>query len=146
MSAQIINLAEVRARRVNAASEANAAVLFDGDATFEKSGKAPQFHFWTGASGQRYIHTIHSLLTCPELPASNYILVRSNGKSSSREVLAIGRVGHPTPSMNLAEIRQRGAELGATEVHIHLLATSDEHSRQVARDLRTAQFGLAYQA
>ena len=40
----------------------------------------------------------------------------------------------------LAEIRQRGAALGADEVHVHLLATSAQESQAVEFDLRTAQF------
>ena len=148
MSAEIINLADARARRMD--GQQSRQMLATGCAlpAEEMSGedesveKTPRFHFWTGASGQRYIHTIHALVTCPALPASNYILVRT-AKGRRREVLAIGRVNHPTPSLNLAEIRQRGATLGATEVHVHLLATSESHSCEVARDLRTAQFGVA---
>ncbi len=146
MSAQIINLADARARRVG--GQQSQQMLATGGAlpvdlsSFEDQQieKTPRFHFWTGATGQRYIHTIHSLVTCPELPASNYILVRT-APGERREVLAIGRVNHPTPSLNLAEIRQRGATMGASEVHVHLLATSEAHSLEVARDLRTAQFG-----
>lgn len=148
MSAQIINLADVRANRSDV--KQNRQMVSSGGtlridlSSVEKNQieRTPRFHFWTGASGQRYIHTIHSLMTCPALPASNYILVRVT-EGQRREVLAIGRVDHPTPSLNLAEIRQRGASLGATEVHVHLLAVSETHSLEVTRDLRTAQFGAS---
>lgn len=148
MSAQIINLADARARRIDGQQHqqmvaTDSALPVDITSVENKQiGKTPRFHFWTGASGQRYIHTIHSLMTCPALPASNYILVRV-AEGHRREVMAIGRVNHPTPSLNLAEIRQRGATLGATEVHVHLLALSETHSREVVRDLRTAQFGAS---
>ena len=143
MSAQIINFAEARARRSGGYEAENSVALLIDEAIDQASEapKTPQFHFWTGASGQRYIHTIHSLLSCPELPQCNYILVRATSKNESGyDILAIGQVDHPTPSLNLAELRQRGAELGATGVHVHLLATSPEHSQQIARDLKTAWF------
>ncbi len=41
------------------------------------------------------------------------------------------------PSLNLAEIRQRGAELGADEVHVHLLA--ETRQAQPARRVRPAR-------
>jgi hypothetical protein len=70
---------------------------------------------------------------------ANYVLVRKDGHAK-RAVLAIGRVTADSTSLNLAEIRQRGAALGADEVHIHLLASSAHESKAVEVDLRTAQF------
>ena len=78
------------------------------------------------------------LLECPPLPAANYILVRREA-GARRKVLSIGRVGHTAPSLNLAEIRQRGAELSADEVHVHLLAETPKLSKLVEFDLRTGQ-------
>jgi hypothetical protein len=46
--------------------------------------------------------------------------------------------------LNLAEIRQRGAELGAHEVHVHLLAESSKESRMVEFDLKTGQVEAAF--
>ncbi len=45
-------------------------------------------------------------------------------------------VEHGAPSLNLAEIRQEGAQLGATEVHLHF-ANGNPMARQ------TATFDLA---
>ena len=134
MSARIIDLAEVRARRSIPASEVN---LLD-----ENPDIRERFHFWCGASGQRYVHTIYSLIECPALPACNYVLVRAdaNGK---RAALSIGHVAQSAPSLNLAEIRRRGAELGANEVHIHLLAGSAKQSKLVEFDIKTGQVHAA---
>lgn len=130
MSAEIIRLADVRVRRA-AAMQADPA-----QAEFE----APtRFHFWTGATGKRYVHTVYSLFDCPPVGIANYVLVRRDGRAT-RTVLAIGRFAGEAASLNLAEIRQRGAQLGADEVHIHLLATSPQDSQAVEVDLRTAQF------
>lgn len=131
MSAEIICLADVRIRRL-ASNTPPAPVATDLATT-------TRFHFWTGATGKRYVHTVYSLFDCPPLGCANYVLVRREGRTK-RTVLAIGRVAGEAASLNLAEIRQRGAQLGADEVHIHLLATDPAESQAVEVDLRTAQF------
>jgi hypothetical protein len=40
------------------------------------------------------------------------------------------------PTLNLAQVRQRGAQAGANEVHVHLGAASEAERRLVACDLR----------
>ncbi len=80
------------------------------------------------------------------MPAVNYVLVRRNAHGRA-EALSIGRVNHGAPSLNLAEIRQRGAELGADEVHqctcspdnakIGKLVEFDLRTGQVEAELRT---------
>jgi hypothetical protein len=84
------------------------------------------------------VHTVYELLDCPALPAANYVLVRRE-PGARRKVLSIGRVSNTAASLNLAEIRQRGAELGADEVHVHLLAETQKLSKLVEFDLRTGQ-------
>lgn len=133
MSAEIIQLADIRARRACITRSPMAEHVAP---EFE----APtRFHFWTGATGKRYVHTVYSLFDCPPVGIANYVLVRREGKTK-RTVLALGRLTGETASLNLAEIRQRGATLGADEVHIHLLATSMQESQAVEVDLKTAQF------
>ena len=130
MVARIIELAVYRAQRTLAV-----------EALAERTSRASEdtrFHFWTGASGKRYVHSVYDLLDCPPMPAVNYVLVRraANGRA---EALSIGRVNHGAPSLNLAEIRQRGAELGADEVHVHMLADNAKLGKLVEFDLRTGQ-------
>ena len=128
MSARIIELAAFRASRIS-----------EVDSTPpSKAHGANRFHFWTGASGKRYVHTVYELLDCPALPAANYVLVRRE-PGARRKVLSIGRVSNTAASLNLAEIRQRGAELAADEVHVHLLADTPKLSKLVEFDLRTGQ-------
>ncbi|HMN37757.1 MAG TPA: hypothetical protein PKD49_08640 [Hyphomicrobium sp.] len=136
MSAEVIQFANFRARKqfVHAGSDLTAT------AKVASGFDAPtRFHFWTGATGKRYVHTVYSLFDCPPVGMANYVLVRKEG-GAKRTVLAIGRVTGDSLSLNLAEIRQRGASLGADEVHIHLLASSAHESQAVEVDLRTAQF------
>lgn len=137
MTAEIIDLSLVRLHR-NEQSAGNC----ETPRRFVSSPDcAARFHFWTGASGKRYVHTIYSLFDCPPLDAANYVLVRREGKAA-RSILAIGRLTNETATLNLAEIRQRAALLGADEVHIHLLATSVHESHAVETDLRSAQVAM----
>jgi hypothetical protein len=80
-----------------------------------------RLHFWRGASGKRYVHSVYSLIECPPLPKAMYLLVHRN-KDGQRQVLHIGCGQSDAPTLNLARIRQRGAQLGANEVHVHFLA------------------------
>jgi hypothetical protein len=132
MSAEIISLSDVRARRLDGKAAPAVDIVFEAD-------KGGRFHFWTGATGKRYVHTVYSLFDCPPVEQANYVLVRRGGQAK-RSILAIGRLTNDSPSLNLAEIRQRGAMLGADEVHIHLLASTAHESQAVEVDLRTAQF------
>ena len=129
MGARIIELAAYRAQRLESEVQA---------AKDSKPVAGNRFHFWTGASGKRYVHTIYDLIDCPTLPPANYVLVRREA-GARRQILSIGRVRNASPSLNLAEIRQRGAELGADEVHVHLLAETAKLSKLVEFDLRTGQ-------
>ena len=95
---------------------------------------------WLGASGQRYAHSIFSLIECPPLPKAMYLLVHRN-KDGRRQVLHIGCGQDEAPTLNLARVRQRGAQLGANEVHVHFLAETEPQRRLVTCDLRAGQFG-----
>ena len=133
MTAAIISLADYKSDRTAAATLRGSPAILDGAPDL-----AGRFQFWTGASGRRYVHTVYSLIECPALPAGNYVLVHRNAEGR-RIVLAVGRVSNVTASLNLAEIRRRGAELGANEVHVHLLATNAKQSRLIETDLRSGQ-------
>jgi hypothetical protein len=130
MGARVIQLADFRALR-----SAPQPQLATYDATPEPRAR---FHFWSGASGQRYVHTVYDLLDCPEVPAANFLLVRRDA-SGRRSVLAIGHLKHDAASLNLAELRHRGARLGANEVHVHLLASTAEQRRKIELDLRAGR-------
>ncbi len=133
MSAEIIALADYRAQRAGTMELQSSSPLATAADT------SPRFHFWTGASGKRYVHTVYSLFDCPPLGVASYVLVRRTNKTE-RTVLAVGRLSHEQTTLNLAEIRQRAATLGADEVHVHLLASSLSECQAVEIDLRTAQF------
>jgi len=95
---------------------------------------------WRGASGNGYAHSVYSLITCPPLPAASYVLVRCD-RHGRRRPLRVGLGRSDAPTLNLAQVRQRGAQLGANEVHVHFGAASDDERRLVACDLRAGLFG-----
>jgi hypothetical protein len=138
MVARVIQLSDVRARRFGA-HLSTPALETDGEAMLPGAPElAERFHFWAGASGRRYVHTVYSLIECPALAAGNYALVRRE-TNGDRTVLALGSAIEDAASLNLAEIRRRGAELGANEVHVHLLAGTSKASKLVEYDLRSGQ-------
>ena len=134
MSARIINFEEARTSRGLARSRMTGT---DQQSVVSESEELMQrFQFWTGASGHRYVHTIYTLLDCPAITTGNVILVRRN-EDGQRTALDVGVLGPDSPSLNLAEIRHRGAMMGANEVHVHLLAESHRDAQRIAFDLQT---------
>jgi hypothetical protein len=109
-------------------------------ALLESAATRPvRFQFWRGASGKRYVHTVQSLLTCPELPRAVYVLVRREF-DGSRTPLRIGRTSSDCSTLNLAEVRHRAAKLGASEVHVHLIADSESERMLIEMDLQAGYF------
>ena len=106
----------------------------------KKEARAGGVCSWQGASGQRYAHSIFNLIECPPLPKVAYALVRRDA-TGARQVLHIATGTSDAPNLNLARIRQRGAMLGANEVHVHALARTDDERQLVVCDLRAGQFG-----
>ena len=98
---------------------------------------AQAFHYWRGASGRRYLHSVYTLIGCPALPRANYILVRRY-EDGTRTPLAFGQTKDEAASLNLAHLRHEGAKRGANEVHIHLLAETADERLLVEADLVAA--------
>lgn len=130
MAAQIVSLA-----RVQAAAAAPAPVHLG----LCEQVPARQ-HVWRGASGRGYVHSVYSLLECPPLPKASYILVHRD-RNGWRTALHVDLGRSDAPTLNLAQVRQRGAQLGANEVHVHFLAQSESARSLVVCDLRAGQFG-----
>jgi hypothetical protein len=105
----------------------------------EQLGMPARFHVWRGASGRRYVHAVYSLIECPPLPDAPYTLVHRD-RAGNRVALHIASGDSHAPTLNLAQIRHRGATLGANEVHVYLLAETDEQRWLVCCDLRAGQF------
>ena len=98
-----------------------------------------RFCYWKGASRAGYIHTVYSLIDTPELPKANYVLVYRD-EQGRRHPLRIGRTQDKAASLNLADIRRRAAQLGANEVHVHLISENSRDRALVECDLRAGLF------
>jgi len=95
------------------------------------------FRYWRGASGRRYLHTVHALADWPGYGEANLIFVRCRA-GGRRHVLWVGHVhGHGAPAA-ARSLFARMADGGASEVHVHLLAGSRKARRAVERDLKVA--------
>lgn len=98
------------------------------------------FHYWRGASGTRYLHTVFPLIGCPQLAKVNYILVHCD-RDGTRRPLDIGQTVSDCDSLNLAYMRRRAALLGANEVHVHFLPGTARQRRAAEADLSSRQLG-----
>lgn len=103
------------------------------------------FHYWLGASGARYLHTVFPLRDCPLVPKVNYILVRRDA-DGTRRPLDIGRTVSDADSLNLAHLRHEAANLGANEIHVHFLSETERARASVEADLAIRQLGRTVMA
>ncbi len=95
---------------------------------------AQNFHYWHGKTGERYLHTVYDLLDCPQLPQANYILVKRL-EDGTLIPLKVGQIVENSESLNLAFLRHHSACLGATEIHIHMLADANAQRDMIEQDL-----------
>lgn len=95
---------------------------------------------WQTASGRHIPHTVYSLIGCPAVQAATYLLVR-RAADGQRTVLAVARTRTKVATLNLASIRNRGASLGANEVHVHAAGASDGARAEIELDLALALLG-----
>lgn len=98
-----------------------------------------KFHYWHGASGRRYLHTIYSLVECPAIPMANYVLVARH-EDGTRTALRIGQTVSKAGSLNLAHVRQKAALIGANEIHVFALAGKRSERSLIESDLQAGLF------
>lgn len=96
----------------------------------------PAFWYWHGASGRRYIHSVYSPDKCPPLPGAVFLAVRRLG--TLRTVLGAGRfAGLWDINLGTGDAAH-WRELGANEIHVHLLSRDIEEAQATAADLKAA--------
>jgi hypothetical protein len=95
--------------------------------------------YWRGASGRLYRHVVHGLTGCPAPLRGVYVIVGRDAEAGP-VALFIGAAASSAPSLNLAHIRRRAAQLQAPEVHLLELPQllSGLALRRIVRDLRRA--------
>src|SRR4051812_37922170 len=106
-------------------------ISFPGGADAES-----RFWYWHGASGRRYIHSIYAPDACPPLPGAVFLAVRRLG--TLRTVLGAGRFAGLW-DVNIAALSTTPwRDLGANEIHVHLLSRDDREAQIIAADLSAA--------
>jgi hypothetical protein len=100
--------------------------------------KAPRACTWQGASGRIYLHRVYDFIWCPEMANANVVFVYRTCLGP-RTVLHAGVVENGAPSLNLAQIRQLGAQLGANEIHVYDAEDTAEDRLAVAGDLHRGE-------
>lgn len=96
------------------------------------SGLAARFHAWRGVSGRRYLATVHAAATAPAYPGAVIVLARAE-TDGTRIALWAGRSpASPAALARLAQMKR------AAEVHIHLIAESEDDRAAAEADLCTA--------
>lgn len=126
---------------ISRANEGNAPIPANEPALVCREAQVTQpFHYWRGASGQRYLHTVFPLFDCPLMPRVNYILVQRD-RDGTRRPLDVGQTVSHTDSLNLAHLRRKAALLGANEIHIHFLSETVTERAAAEADLSARQLG-----
>lgn len=101
-----------------------------------------RYQYWTGASDKRYICTVFKPGACPSVKTAVYIAVYRDDEGHVTPLT----VGHfNSPFISGGKRSQQFAEaldLGANEVHIHLLADDPFEASQVSEDLQARLFPL----
>jgi hypothetical protein len=97
---------------------------------------AGRFWYWHGHSGREYIHSIYPFAACPPLPGAVYVAVRREG--DRRVAVATGRFSEFWDVNSDSAGGPRLNDLGADELHVHLLARDPVSAKAVARDIGMA--------
>jgi hypothetical protein len=99
------------------------------------SNAESQFHQWQGASGNWYVHTVFSLWSVPVLFAANYMFV-ARGSDGRCRAIYIGQSSKFYSRFATHEKFWPAVFAGSNEVHVHLLADSDQARFNIETDLR----------
>lgn len=108
----------------------------------EPSGNAParvsldrpigrDFHYWAGASGKAYLHTVFGIGECPAIDNAVFVAV-SRERDGRRRAVAAGIFDPFRSGRDIAAASQ----LGASEIHLHLLAETPAARRAALDDIR----------
>ncbi len=97
-------------------------------------GFRDRFWYWQGKSGTSYIHSIYSPDACPPLPGAIFITVKklANGR---RAAIEVGRFCEDWDYVEGLIDDHRVGFSTIDEIHVHLLAESDDNADEVVKDL-----------
>ncbi len=99
-----------------------------------ESDFADRFWYWRGASGRSYIHSIYPADACPPLPGAVFVAAKRL-PGGHRIALKAGRISPLWDVAGQATAEKTRQELGADEIHVHLLTESDRDAAFALADL-----------
>ncbi len=97
-------------------------------------GFRDRFWYWRGKSGTRYIHSIYAPDACPPLPGAIFVTVQKL-TSGNRAAVEVGRFCQDWDYVQGVIDDYRVGFSGIDEIHVHLLARSDDNADEVMHDL-----------
>jgi len=92
-------------------------------------------HWWRGQTGRLYPHTVFPLGEVPWVPEANFVLA-SIGPDGGYEPVYVGATEDLADTLRNSPVLPQALRLGATHIHVHLLAESAERRLAVREDLR----------
>ena len=94
-------------------------------------------HWWRGKTGRLYPHTVFPLGEVPWVPEANFVLA-SMGPGGTYEPVYVGATENLADTMRSSPVLPYALRLGATHIHVHLLADSPQRRLEVQEDLLQA--------
>ena len=100
----------------------------------------PEIWGWQGRSGYWYAHNIFPMISAPKWIAEcNYLFVAVGG-DHKRYPIYIGQTGNLRSRLTSHEKLRPALDLGATEIHVHLLGVSEDNRLLIEADLLDAYY------
>lgn len=96
-----------------------------------------RFWYWHGASGRAYIHSVYPVRKCPPVPGAVFIAVRRDA-NGVRIPCAVDRFTSLSGIIGFGAANVLHADGRIEEVHVHLLARTEEEAAFVLADLRAS--------
>lgn len=106
---------------------ANSVGRDDGPSSAARLLQPLRVAIWRNKDGVTFTLTAYTLAGCPAPLTGDYFLARVGADGAVRYVAA-GQCRADAASLNLAEIRRRGAMLQATEVHLLARGAATVHA------------------
>lgn len=102
-------------------------------ASLARTGLEKLFHSWLGASGRRYVCSVHPIDESPAIDCRRAVVAAVRRDRTGAASLVF--VFQPAEGGNIEMWTQRARASGAEEWHIHLLAETPQARASVVSDL-----------
>ncbi len=112
-------------------------------ASLERTGLENLFQSWLGASGRRYVCSVHSVDAAPEFDCARAIVLGVRKSAGQAEIAFVFQPGVEADGIGFRRWAQKAGACGVGEWHVHLLAESPEARDFALRDLSPRRLALA---